>query len=73
MSEMEPGGDKQTEKHSFALCLRDRRHFVLAPLFELKVFIALRCLFKLINANNTPKLTKITLRSVKIRYNRPAL
>ena len=41
--------------------------------FDLTVFSALSRLFKLKNEKKTPKLTKIALDFVKIRYNRPEL
>ena len=51
----------------------NRRGFVLAPLFDLTVFSALSRRFKLKNGKNTPKLTKIAVDFVKIRYNRAEL
>ena len=53
--------------------LQNRRHFVLAPLFDLTVFSARSCLLKLKNEKNNPKLSKIALSFVRIRYNRPEL
>ena len=47
--------------------------FFLAPLIDLTVFSALSRLFKLKNEKSTPKLTKIAIDFVQIRYNRPKL
>ena len=53
--------------------LKNRRHFVLAPLLDLTVFSAYGNLNKLKNEKNTLKLTEIAIHFVKIRYNRPQL
>ena len=58
---------------SLASELKNRHHFVLAPLFDWTVFSAHNNLLKLKNEKNNPKLSEIALSFVRIRYNRPEL